>query len=430
MKLDSPQTETEQMSTAIPGIASPELDRSEVDLLDLLIILAKRKDLIFKVTVGVAIAATIVCFLLPNKYTATAVIMPPQQSQSTASMIMNQVAGAGGLGSLAALAGKDLGLKSNSGMYVDILKSRTIADALVNQFDLQKIYRDKKISDARKELGKASDISAGKNGLIEIKVEDYSAQRAADLANAYVDELHKLTKTLAFSEASQRRLFFQQEVEQAKENLAKAEVAMKDTEQRTGMIHLDTQAKAIIESIGRLQAQIAAKQVVLRAMRSFATDNNPQVQLTEQELAGLQVELAKLEQQQGTTPEGDPIIATGRLPAYGLEWARAYREVRFRETEFEFLTKELEAAKIDEAKEGAVIQVVDSAVPPDKKSWPRRWLIIFLSSFGAFLICSGYLIANEALVIAAYDPETNSRFRELKASLKGDLKDLTIHHKP
>lgn len=416
MKLDSVQTEADRIGAAMSDITASETERPEVDLLDVAIVLARRKNLILKVTAGVAVVSTILCLVLPNKYTAAAVIMPPQQSQSTASMIMNQLSGAGGLGSLAAMAGKDLGLKSNSGMYVDILKSRTIADALVNQFDLRKTYRDKRMSDARKDLAKASDISAGKNGLIEIAVEDRSPQRAADLANAYVDELHKITKTLAFGEASQRRLFFEQEVQQAKDELAKAEVSMKDTEQRTGMIHLDSQAKAIIEAIGKLQAQIAAKEVTLRALRSFATDNNPQVQLTEQELAGLQSELAKLEQQQGTTPEGDPIIATGRLPAYGLEWARAYREVKFRETEFEFLTKEYEAAKIDEAKEGTIIQVVDVATMPDKKSFPKPALIIPICTILGFLAISLWVILAEGS--RQYFPKREQQLQVLRALLK------------
>src|SRR3954469_21816761 len=271
----------------------------EIDLLDLLIVLAKRKRLILTVTAASAAVALIVSLLLPNRYTATTKILPPQQSQSASTMLLSQLAG-GGMGPLAALAGPGLGLKNPNDIYLGILKSRTIEDALIAKFDLLRVYHEKRASDARKELEKASDILTQKEGLISISVEDKDPKRAAALANAYVEELRNVTQHLAISEAGQRRLFFEQQVQQAKDDLSRAEVALKETQQKTGMIQLDSQAKAIIEAVGNLRAQVAAKEVQLQAMRSFATEQNPDTVLAQQQLAGLRTQLSKLENQPGT----------------------------------------------------------------------------------------------------------------------------------
>lgn len=367
----------------------------EVDLLELLIVLAERKWLIAKVTAGITVLATAIVFLIPNHYTATATIMPPQQTQSTSAMLLSQLAGSG-LGSLASLAGKDIGLKNPNDLYVGMLTSRTVQDAIIAKFNFQQVYREKRLSDARKELQKATDIVTGKDGLIDITFEDKDPRRAADVANTYVEELRKLTQHLAVTEASQRRLFFEQQVTQAKDDLATAEVALKETQQQTGMIQLDSQAKAILEAVGRLRAQIAAKEVELQAMHSFATDQNPQIVLAEQQLAALRLQLGKLEKQP-PSDANDPFVATAKVPAVALEYVRRLREVKYREAVFELLAKQFEAAKLDEAKQAAVIQVVDVAIQPDKKSWPKRGLIVLITAILGILGVGGYVLVARAL---------------------------------
>lgn len=394
----------------------------EIDLLDLLIVLARHKRLILSVTIGSAIIAAIVALLIPNRYTATTKILPPQQSQSASSMIMNQLAGAS-MGSLAALASGNLGLKNPSDIYLGILKSRSIADDLISRFDLMRVYRDKRPSDARKDLAGYSDIVSEKEGPISISVEDKDTKRAAAIANAYVDELRNLNQRLAISEASQRRLFFEQQVKQAKDDLSNAEVALKETEQKTGMIQLDSQAKAVIEAIGNLRAQIAAKEVQLQAMRSYATEQNPQYIVTEQQLSGLRGQLAKLESETGGG-EGDPIVSTSKVPGVALEYVRKYRDVKYYETIFELLAKQYEAAKIDESREAAIIQVLDQAIEPDKKSSPKRLLIIALSTICGLMIgCVSSLVA-EAFRRIQLDPDRATQFSRLRSLWKWDGKRI------
>ena len=407
--LDEPRTSVvEPRPTRTPSVPPDD----EIDLLDLLIVLAKHKRTILAVTLGSAIVAGIVSLLLPNRYTATTKILPPQQSQSGSTMLLNQLAG-GGMGPLAALAGSSLGLKNPSDIYIGILRSRSIQDALISHFDLMSVYRDKHPSDARKDLAGYSDIAAEKEGLISISVEDKDPKRAAAMANAYVDELRNLTQHLAIGEASQRRLFFEQQVKQAKDDLSNAEVALKETQQKTGMIQLDSQAKAVIEAIGNLRAQVAAKEVQLQAMRSFATEQNPEYVLAEQQLSGLRSQLAKLESQAGGG-DGDPILSTGKVPGVALEYVRKYRDVKYYETIFELLAKQYEAAKIDEAREAAVIQVVDQAVEPDRKSSPKRLLIIGLCGICGFVIGGVLTLVAEGVAKLAQDPLKNERLRALK----------------
>jgi tyrosine-protein kinase Etk/Wzc len=413
--------ETSQMEQRFSPVANAleaaPRETTEIDLLDLLIVLARRKKLIVWATVGSAVIAAIISLLIPNRYTATATILPPQQTQSTATMLMNQLAGSG-LGSLAAMAGGGLGLKNPNDLYIGMLKSHTVEDRLIQQFGFQHIYSDKRLSDTRNDLEKYSDISSGKDGMIAISFEDKDPKRAAAVANSYVDELRDLTQHLAVTEASQRRLFFEEQVQQAKDDLANAEIALKDTQQKTGMIQLDSQAKAVIEAIGTLRGQIAAKEVQLQAMRSFATDQNPDYVVAEQQLAGLQAQLGKLEKQQ-PSDSSDPLMATSKVPGVALEYVRRVREVKYREAVFEALAKQYEAAKLDEAKEAAIIQVVDPATPPDRKSSPKRMLIVLAGGLLGLVIALFYVFGSEALQYVQKDHVQTARLNLLVMSLRG-----------
>jgi uncharacterized protein involved in exopolysaccharide biosynthesis len=377
--------------------------------LDLLIVLARRRKMLLGATLSAALFAGVVSVLIPNRYTATASIVPPQQNPSLAASMLGQL---GSLDPIATIAQKDLGLKSPNDIYVGMLKSRTVQDALIRRFDLLNVYRERRMSDARRELENATSILLGKEGFITISVEDKDSRRAAEMANTYVEELGKVTQQLAVTEASQRRLFFGQQLEQAKNDLAAAEQALKETELKTGLIQLDSQAKAIIESVVKLRAAIATKEVELHAMRSFSTDQNPDVILAEQELSGLRSQLALLGTQSGG--EGDIQVPAAKVPEASLEYVRKLREVKYHETIFELLAKQYEAAKLDESKAGAVVQVLDPGVEPDKRSSPRRALIIIVTTLVAFVGSVGYAFAAETLYRMRLDPDFNARLTTLQ----------------
>jgi capsule polysaccharide export protein KpsE/RkpR len=380
--------------------------------------LVRRKTLIFKVTFFCCMGAILITFLLPNRFTAATSILPPQESKSATSLMMNQLAGTG-LGSLASLAGGGMGIKNANDLYIGMLKSRTIQDSLIEKFELQRAYRDRRMSDTRKDLERHTEIVSDKDGIIRIAFNDRDPKRAASIANAYVDELRKLTQDIAVTEAGRRRIFFDHEVQQAKDTLALAEVALKETQQRTGMIQLDSQAKALIETIGSIRGQIAAKEVQLRAMRSFATNQNPDLVILEQQLSGLRAQMRKMEDQQTA---GDPILATSRVPGAALEYVRSLREVKYREAVFEALAKQYEAAKLDEAKDAAIIQVLDKAVEPDKKSFPKMWLLVAMIGSAGFVSSILYCIIVIAIDSQLQDPEFAARFQMFRVGLFGARK--------
>ncbi len=390
---------------------SPE----ELSLLGLLIIMAERKRIIGAVTLTFALVSAVVVVLLPKWYTASARILPPQQNQSIASSFLSQL---GGAGSLAAVAGKDLGLKNPNDLYVSMLKSRTVADALIQRFRLKDVYSRELLSDARKKLERYSDIADSRDGLIRISVQDKDPKRAAALANAYVEQLRALTSGLALTEAAQRRLFFDLQLQKAKDNLALAEQALRETQQRTGLIQLDSQAKAIIESVAAVRGQIAAKELALRSMRTFATEQNPGVVLVQQELTALRDQMARLERQ-SNAGSGDLHIPTRQIPEVGLEYVRALRELKYNETIFELLAKQYEIAKVDEAKQGSVIQVVDAAIEPDRHSWPTRGLFVAVSTLVGLLGAILFACAGAGWEQARSAAGDRARLDQLKTLLTG-----------
>lgn len=379
---------------------------AEYSLFDLLITVAERKNLILGITAAFAVAALVISFLLPVRYTATIIVLPPQQNSSMSSALASQL---GSVGGMAAMAGGSLGIKSPNDMYVAMLRSRTVEDAMVRHFELMKEYRKRYLSDARKEFESRTSVDgSGKDGLIHISVEDLDPRRAADLANGYVDQYSDLSRHLAITEASQRRLFFEQELEQAKDNLANAEEALKETEQKTGLIQLDIQARALIDSAAALRAQITVREVQIEGMRTYASGENAQLVQAQRELDSMHAQLAKLGGSAGGS-DGELIVPKGLVPEAGLEYARKLRDVKYYDTIFDILARQFEMAKLDEAKEGALVQVVDPAVPPDKKSFPKRGFIVILTTF--FGLFFGILIAlcQAGLQHLEADPENSAK---------------------
>jgi tyrosine-protein kinase Etk/Wzc len=388
----------------------------ETRVLDLLIVLARGKKIVLGATVAAAVLAAIVSLLLPNRYTATANILPPQQSPSLAASMIGQL---GALGPMASMAQRDLGLKNPNDLYVGMLRSRTVEDALIRRFDLLRVYRDKRMSEARRDLEDSSGIVLGKEGFITISVEDKDRSRAPQIANAYVDELRTLTQDLAVTEAGQRRLFFEKQLQLARNNLTDAEQALKETEQTTGLIQLDGQAKAIIESVGKLRAAMASKEVELHAMRLFSTEQNPDVQLGEEQLSGLRAQLALLEKQSGGSDHvpGNFQVPAANVPEAGLQYVRKLREVKYAETIFELLAKQYEAARLDEAKTAAVVQVLDPAIEPDRRSSPRRTWIVLIATLAGLFGSAGYVLSAEVLRRMRSEPAVDARWNTLKSSV-------------
>ncbi len=379
-------------------------------LLDMLLALAQRKRFILTMTFAGALVMTAIAFLIPPMYTGTASIMPPQQQQSSVSALLGQ------LGPLASAAtGGNLGLKTPGDLYVAILSSRTIADGLIRSFNLRQVYGVSTMFNARKRLKKRSDITGGKEPLIKVSVEDRDPKRAAALANAYLEELSRQNGRLALTESAQRRLFFERQLEAQKKSLADAEVALKATQERTGVLQVNAQVESVIGNMARLRAGIAVREVALSSLKSAATPQNPEVVRQEAELATLRGQLQKLEASGDSGGRGDTLIPTSLVPAVGLQYVRAVRDLKYNETLFELLLKQYEAARIDEAKDAPVVQIVDSAIPPERKSWPPRAAFGFGGAFGSGALACLIVLAGSRF----RDPQDADKLRLLKRSLIG-----------
>lgn len=379
------------MSTTTPDAGGggaqapiPEGGDDEISLLEMLQVLWENKWLLIGSTLGAGVLAAGVTLLMPNYYKATARILPPQQNSSNASALLGQ------LGGLAAAAGGSIGgIRNPTDLYVGMLKSRTVADRLIEKFDLKTYFDEKYQMTTQKQLEKASRISAGKDGIIAISVELKDPNLAADVANAYVEELIRLTGVLAVTEASQRRLFFERQLTKARDNLAAAEVAAREALTRGGLAVVEGQGRSLLEASARLRAQITAKEVQLGAMRSFAAESNPDLRLAQTELAALRAELARIE---GASSVG----VSPKLNSSASDNVRLLRELRYQEALQELLARQTEAARLDEARDISMVQVLDAAVGPDRESSPRRAIITLVSSFVVFgLICIGIFICRQ-----------------------------------
>jgi capsular polysaccharide biosynthesis protein len=319
----------------------------------------------------------------------------------------------------------DEGLKNPSDVFVTMLKSRTVEDALVNRFELPKVYNVKRYQDARKILEKRSEIDPEKEGLISIAVSDRDPKRAADIANAWVDELRSLNQSLALTEAAQRRVFFEQKLAKERDDQATAELVLKQIEQKTGFIQPDAQTRALIGAVAAVRAQIAAKEVQLQSLRTYATPTNPDPKRVQTELAERHGQYARLSRMGGgatsDSSEGNVEVPTGKVTQATLDYSRVARELKYHEALYDFLARPLEAARIDEAKNAVVVQVVDRAVEPERKSSPKRLLIVAITAALSFLLVCFAILVREALGRKKQDPIEAQRLATLNQYLRSSF---------
>jgi capsule polysaccharide export protein KpsE/RkpR len=388
---------------------SDDEDTPTVSLADVLIWLGERKALIGAVTGGVAVLSLVVALLLPPIYTARTTFLAPgsqQQSGSSAALAA--------LGSLGALPA-GLGAKTPDDLYVALLKSDSVQHGLDQRFNLKAHYDVDTYEALRKVLPNHVRVTSDKkSGVISVEVDDKDAKFAADLANAHDPEVTKLLGRLAVSEAQLRRGFFEKQLQDTKENLIKAEQSLQAVQEKSGVIVLDKQAEALITNAALLRAQISEREVQLRVLRTSATDQNPSVIRLNSELRGLRAELARMESSQGGTPGSAVDLPVGRLPEASVDYVRARRELKLQEMLLEGMLRQYEIAKLDEAKEGPVLQQVDVALVPDYKSRPSRALIVLASTLAALLLVSTWVVVRRYVAtVRDDDPATASAWRDM-----------------
>jgi tyrosine-protein kinase Etk/Wzc len=372
----------------------------EISLLDLLQVIVDNLRLLVLGPLVCGLAALGYSFTIPPTYTAKTQFLPPQQQQSSAASMLAS------LGALGGLAGAATGLKSPSDQYIAFMKSVSVQDALIERFKLVEKYEAKLKTDARMALTGSVRIASGKDGLIGVEVDDKDPKFAADLANAHVDELRNLLGRLAVTEAQQRRMFFEKQLAQTKDNLAKADLALKSSGISSSV--LKSSPASAVEAVARLKAGISVQEVKLGAMRNYLTESSPDFKQALSELASLKSELAKAEKDEPASQSMSDYVSR-------------YREFKYQETMFELFAKQFELAKVDESREGAVIQVLDTAQPPERKAKPNKAMIAIIASIASGFALLLFVFIRSALKSASQNQETQQRLSALQASWKKTL---------
>jgi uncharacterized protein involved in exopolysaccharide biosynthesis len=321
---------------------------------------------------------------------------PPHHHRAAAPALQNR-------GALAGIAGGAAGIKSPADQYVALMQTTTVEDRLIERFKLMAVYDEKYRSDARKELEKNTRISAGKkDGLLTIEFDDHDPQRAADIANAYVEELRHITSSLAITEAQLRRAFFEKQLAQTKEKLTAAQRALQAAGITEGAIRAEPKAAA--EAYARLQAEVTAGEVRLQTMRGYLAETAPEFQQTQNQLTALRSQLARREAVNTAGAQGD--------------YVDRFREFKYQETLFELFARQYEVARIDESREGAVIQVVDAATAPERKSKPKKALTAVVATLAAGFALLLWVFVRHSLRNARQDAQSAQKLGQLGSALR------------
>lgn len=377
------------------GSLAAEQDDDEISLLDLLQVVVDNLRLLVMGPLACGLAALGISFAIAPTFTAKTQFLPPQQQQSSAASMLAS------LGALGGLAGAATGLKSPADQYIAFLKSVSVQDALIDRFKLIDKYEVKLRTDARLALTGNVRIASGKDGLISVEVDEKDPKFAAELANAHVDELRKLLGRLAVTEAQQRRMFFEKQLIQTKDNLTKADLALKSSGINSSV--LKSSPASAVEAVARFKAGISVQEVKLGAMRNYLTESSPDFKQALSELSSLKAQLAKAEKEEPAIKGASDYVAR-------------YREFKYQETMFELFAKQFELAKVDESREGAVIQVLDVAEPPERKTKPKKAKIAIISTLAAGFALLLFVFVRSALKNASQDEETKLRMVALKGS--------------
>lgn len=395
------------MSDSLNQVTSSDavtMDENHFKLLDMLQVVADNIRLLVLGSLLIGLLSLGASFIVAPTFSSKTQIIPPKQQQSGVASALADLSGLGGA------AGGIAGVKNPADQYASILKSKSIADALVDQFNLLDRYDEKYRIDAIKELADNTRILVGaKDGLISIEFDDKDAQTSADIANAYVGELRKVLNRLALTESQQRRVFFERMVAETKTNLVKAEIALKASGVDSSALKLS--ATASLEGLARLRAQISVQEVKLATMLGYLADTAPEFRLAQNELAALKTELRKADKEDGATGGQSDYVAR-------------FREFKYQEALMELYLKQFEVARLDEGREGAVIQVVDAAQKPERKSKPKKGFVAVIATLGGAVLMLLFIFTRHFMQDASKDPILRKKILQLRQTLNASL----IHH--
>ena len=393
-----PTSEGEQSADHdVQGSSTVLAPATDLSVLDLIVLVAENWKLLVLGPLAAGLLALGISFLLTPMFVSTARILPPQQT-GVAAMLASQ------MGALAGLAGAAAGIKSPADQFAAMLRSRTIFDGVIERFDLRQIYGTEHIEETRKALDDRVSITAGvKDGLISVEVEDADPKRAAEMANTFISLLAEMIRKLPQSEASQRRVFFEKQLADARANLESSEIALRSSNVDREM--LKSEPRAALEEIARLKAAMTMAELKISSLRGFLAESSPDFKQAQQELAAIRAQLLRAENggQNASSATGDYI--------------RRFRDFKYNELLFELMARQYELARLDETRDSSAMQIIDVAVPAEWKSRPKRALIAIVTTIATGLLLFGALVIRNLLKSAESDPGAEPKVRRLRQAL-------------
>jgi uncharacterized protein involved in exopolysaccharide biosynthesis len=419
-----------------------ETSESQESLLPHLQLFWANRRFLLRTGIYAVLASTLIAFLIPVRYQSMTRLMPPDGQSGSGLGLIAAMAGqtGAGLGGLAGLAGDLLGVKSSGALFVGILNSETVQDALIDRFQLEKLYRDSKIEDARKDLAERTDVSEDrKSGIISIAVTDHDPKRAAAMAQSYVSELDRLVAQVSTSSARRERIFLEGRLQKVKTDLDAAAKNFSDFASKNTAIDIPAQGKAMVEAAATLQGQLIAAQAELSGLQQIYTDGNVRVRAAKARINELHKKLNEL----GGTGTQDELKSDNslypsirKLPLLGVQYADLYRQTKIQETVYELLTQQYELAKVQEAKEIPTVKVLDAAMVPTKKSFPPRTVIMVLGTVLGVALAMTWIVgktrwdaveASDPRKVLAMEVLATMRARVPKFSRNGASADSNGH---
>ena len=348
-----------------------------------------------RVGVYALLASTILTFLIPPRYKAKAQLMPPEGQQGLGAALMGALSSKGAAGALSGLAGDLLGAKNSGALFVGVLNSRTVADRLIEEFDLRHVYHTSKIEDARDELASHSDIAEDrKSGILSIAVTDHNPRRAAAIAQGYVSELDRLVSQLSTSSARRERIFLESRLHEVKGELDVAATQFSEFASKNTALDIPAQGKASLEAAAKLQGELIAAQSELSGLEQIYAESNVRVKSLKARVDKLNQQLQKLggDAANPTNDEGLISPPIKKLPLLGVTYANLYRQNKIEETVYELLTQQYELAKVQEAKEIPTVKILDAPVLPTKKQFPGPGALICIGTLLGLAGGAGWLV--------------------------------------
>lgn len=394
-------------------------------------LLWEHRHMLARVIVIAFLVSLAIAFAIPKQYTSVTSIMPPEQQNSSAMMLAALAAHSGSLGALGSLVGGLPTGHSSADLFIDLLRSGTVSDHLIDRFNLQQVYHKRYRVDTAKHLARITKISENKkSGVITITVEDTRRERARDLAQGYLDELNQLVTRTNTSAARRERVFIEQRLHSVQASLEDAEVQLSQFSSKNSAVDIKEQTRAMVDAGARLQGQLLVEQSGLQSLRQIYGDSNIRVRESEARITSLRGELVKMTGS-ANLPVADDVRDTNadadaggkegalypplrQLPRLAVSYTDLYRRVRVQETVFELLTQQYEMAHIEEAKDVATVSVIDPPGIPEKKSFPPRLLLTLLFTFLSFACASLLILVREHWSsIASTDPRKELAFEVL-----------------